>query len=267
MASASGQSPTGFFTELGRSVITLMEQVGGAGTLFFDALGYIARGQAHLRRTVAQMGIVGIDSLPIALLTLLFGGMVLGLHTAHQMVRFNAGGLVGGMVAVSVARELGPTLTGIVVAARVGSAMAAELGTMRVTEQVDALRSLATSPTEYLVVPRLLACAIMLPVLTVFADLAGGLGAYFVALAGGVRPAEYLLSARQWLQFSDFFGGLSKTVVFGIIIALVGCYQGLTTSGGAAGVGRSTTRAVVYSIVLIYIANFFLSELIFKLWR
>jgi phospholipid/cholesterol/gamma-HCH transport system permease protein len=212
------------------------------------------------------MASVGTDSLPIAVVTLIFAGMVLGLHTAREMVRFGGGSFVGGMVAVSVARELGPTLTGIVVAARVGSAMAAELGSMKITEQVDALRALAVSPIQYLVAPRLLACAVMLPVLTVFADFAGAGGAYVVAVAAGVTPSEYLRSARLFLDFTDFYGGLSKTVVFGAIIAIVGCQQGLATKGGASGVGHSTTRSVVISIMLIYIANYLLSALIFRVF-
>jgi phospholipid/cholesterol/gamma-HCH transport system permease protein len=240
---------------VGRAAMALAEFIGGASRLFAGAAAYLVRGHANARRTVAQMASVGTDSLPIAAVTLVFAGMVLGLHTAREMVRFGGGSFVGGMVAVSVARELGPTLTGIVVAARVGSAMAAELGSMKITEQIDALRALAVSPVQYLVVPRLLACAVMLPVLTVFADYAGAAGAYVVALTAGVTPTEYARSARLWVDFTDFFGGLSKTVVFGAIIAIVGCQQGLSTRGGASGVGQSTTRSVVISIILIYIAN------------
>jgi phospholipid/cholesterol/gamma-HCH transport system permease protein len=249
---------------LGRSAMALAEFVGSASVLLGRAAGYLARGQANARGTLAQMSVVGTDSLPIAVVTLVFAGMVLGLHTAREMVRFGGGGFVGGMVAVSVTRELGPTLTGIVVAARVGSAMAAEIGSMKITEQVDALRALAVSPTQYLVVPRLLACAFMLPVLTVFADFAGAWGAYVIAVGAGVSEGEYLRSARQFMDFTDFFGGLSKTVVFGIIIAVVGCQQGFATRGGASGVGHSTTRSVVISIMLIYIANYLLSALIFR---
>jgi phospholipid/cholesterol/gamma-HCH transport system permease protein len=251
---------------LGRWGLAFAEFVGSATALLAGAAGFLARGHADARRTVAQMSSVGTDSLPIAVVTLVFAGMVLGLHTAHEMVRFGGGSFVGGMVAVSVARELGPTLTGIVVAARVGSAMAAELGSMKITEQVDALRALAVSPVQFLVVPRLLACAVMLPVLTVFADFAGAAGAYVIALGAGVTRTEYMRSARQFAHFTDFFGGLSKTVVFGAIIAIVGCQQGLATRGGASGVGRATTRSVVISIMLIYIANYLLSALIFQVF-
>lgn len=251
---------------VGRAVLAFAEFIGSASALLGSAAGYLFRGHTNARRTVAQMSAVGTDSLPIAVVTLIFAGMVLGLHTAHEMVRFGGASFVGGMVAVSVARELGPTLTGIVVAARVGSAMAAELGSMKITEQVDALRALAVSPVQYLVAPRLLACAVMMPVLTVFADFAGAGGAYVVALAAGVTPSEYLRSARQFTDFTDFFGGLGKTVVFGVIIAIVACQQGLATRGGAAGVGRATTRSVVISVMLIYIANYLLSALILRVF-
>jgi len=252
---------------VGRGLIAGVSFVGDSVALLLESLGHLARGRLGGRRLLGQLAVVGPDSLPIVLITLLFAGMVLGLHTAAVVVRFGGRGLVGGMVALMMAREMGPVLTGIVVAARVGSGFAAEIGSMVVTEQVDALRALATSPARYLVLPRILACLIMLPVLTLLADFAGGLGGYLVAHFAGVSSAEFLGSARQHLSGTDLFGGLAKSVVFGGIIALVGCRQGLRTSGGAAGVGRSTTSAVVLSIVLIYVANYFLSYLIYQAWR
>ena len=252
---------------VGRSVVAAAGFVGDSLTLFIESLGYLVRGRLGWRRLLSQMGIVGPDSLPIVLVTLLFAGMVWGLHTAAQMVRFGGQGYVGGMVAVVVARELAPVLTGVVVAARVGSAFAAEIGSMAVTEQLDALRALATSPTRYLVLPRTLACIFMLPVLTLFADCAGGFGGYLLAHFAGVSSGEFVGSARQHLSDTDFFGGLAKSVVFGAIIALVGCRQGLRTTGGAAGVGRATTSAVVLSIVLIYVSDYFLSSFIYHAWQ
>lgn len=249
----------------GNAVTGALGSLGGAATLLAEAGGCIIRGRVGLRRAVEQTNRIGYESMPIALITLLFGGMVLSLQTAKLFVQFGATSYVGGMVAISVARELGPVLTGVVVAARVGSAMAAELGTMKVTEQVDALRALATSPVEYLVVPRLLAGMVALPILTVYTELAGGLGAMFIAVLQGVTPTEYVLSARQYLEASDVFGGLAKTIVFGLLISLVGCWYGLTAKGGAEGVGRATTASVVVSIVLIYASNYFMSWLILAL--
>jgi len=249
-----------------KSISAALEFTGGAATLLGEAAGYALRGRIGLRRTIEQVLRVGYDSMPVALITLLFAGMVLSLQTAKLFVEFGATAYLGGMVAVSIARELGPVLTGIVVAARVGSAMAAELGSMKITEQIDALRALATSPVHYLVVPRLLAGIVALPLLTLYTELAGGLGALVVGVWQGVTPTEYFLSVRRYLQFSDVFGGLAKTAVFGLLISLVSCWYGLTTRGGAEGVGRSTTAAVVASIVLIYIANYFTSWLILATW-
>ena len=245
-----------------RTITSALQFAGGAALLLGEAAGYTIRGRIGLRRTIEQVLRIGYDSMPVALTTLLFAGMVLSLQTAKLFVEFGATAYLGGMVAVSIARELGPVLTGVVVAARVGSAMAAKLGSMKITEQIDALRALATSPVHYLVVPRLLAGIVALPLLAVYTELAGGLGALVVAMWQGVTPTEYILSVRRHLQSSDVFGGLAKTAVFGLLISLVSCWYGLTTRGGAEGVGRSTTAAVVASIVLIYVANYFMSWLI-----
>ena len=198
------------------------------------------------------MAVAGSDSLPIVVVTLLCVGMAWGWHTAVLMVRFGASSYFGGGTAVAIARELGPALCGVVVAARVGSAFAAELGTMTVTEQVDALRALAISPIRFLVLPRLMACVIMLPLLAVIADAAGILGAFAVSAHFGVSSGEYIASVQQWLSPRDLYGGVAKTVVFGLIIALVGCRQGLRATAGAAGVGRATTSAVVLSTAAIF---------------
>ncbi len=233
--------------------------VGDLFRMGLEATGFIARGRLRFDLLIRQMAAVGADSLPLCALILFFSGMVLGLNTADQFVRFGAAGYVGGIVAVSIVRELGPTLTGILVAARAGSAMAAETGSMVVSEQIDALRALAVSPVRYLVVPRLAASLIMLPVLTVIAEIFGALGSYIIALKAGVSPYQFIHSADVFLTGRDLFGGLAKTVVFGAIIALVGCRQGLRADPGAVGVGRATTSAVVISIVLILVADYFLS--------
>ena len=250
----------------GHAVTGTLASVGGAALLLAEAAGYIARGKVGFRRAAEQADRIGYQSMPIALITLLFGGMVLSLQTAKLFVQFGATAYVGGMVAISVARELGPVLTAVVVAARVGSAMAAELGSMKITEQVDAMRALATSPVQYLVVPRLIAGVVALPILTVYTGIAGGLGAMFIAVLQGVTPTEYFISARRFLEASDVFGGLAKATVFGLLISLVGCWYGLTAKGGAEGVGRATTAAVVMSIVLIYASNYFMSWVILALW-
>ena len=210
------------------------------------------------------MAIAGTDSLPIAAFTLFLVGMAWGWHAASYMVRFGATSYFGGSTAVAIARELGPALCGVVVAARVGAAFAAELGTMTVTEQVDALRALAVNPIYYLVVPRLIACTIMLPLLAVVADATGILGAYVLSTEFGVSGTEYLISVQRWLDYRDVLGGVGKSVAFGIVIALVGCRQGLRASRGAEGVGRAAISAVVLSIVLIYLLNFILTAVIYR---
>lgn len=241
-----------------------LEWAGELALLFFRTVGALLRGRILPRETLRQMSTIGVNSLPISVLTIAFSGMVLALHSANQLKRMGAEGLIGGIVAVSMAREAAPVLTAIVVAARVGSAIAAEIGTMAVTEQVDALRSLGVSPIHYLVVPRFIAAVLMLPVLTIFANVAGIFGGYAVSVWGaGVNSPAFISSAHNLLQPDDVYKGLIKTFVFGAIIAVVGCCQGLRTTGGAAGVGRSTTAAVVLSIVLVYVADYFLAEWMF----
>ena len=249
---------------IGHQVLAALDFLGDQVLLLTRSAAYLARGHVGFRRTLQQMAIAGTDSIPIVAVTLFFVGMAWGWHTALYMVRFGATSYFGGGTAVAIARELGPALCGVVVAARVGSAFAAELGTMTVTEQVDALRALAVNPIYYLVVPRLLACVVMLPILTVVAITSGLVGAFLLAVYHGVSPGAYISSVQQWLTPHNLYGGLAKTFVFGLIIALVGCRQGLRTTGGAAGVGRATISAVVLSIVFIYAANLLLTVAIFR---
>ena len=251
-------------TSAGRLAIAAVTFVGDLVLLFGSTTAHLVRGRVGRRRMVQQMAVAGTDSLPIVVITLIFVGMAWGWNTAVYIVQFGAASYFGGGTAVAIARELGPALCGVVVAARVGSAFAAELGTMTVTEQVDALRALAVNPVYYLVVPRVAACLVMLPLLTVVADAAGILGAYVLSLQFGISAGEYLASIQQWLAWVNIWGGLVKGAVFGLIIALVGCRQGLRTTGGAAGVGRATISAVVLSIVLIYAANLFLTVALFS---
>lgn len=242
-----------------------MDWLGQFVLLFVKTCGFLVRGRILVGETVSQMASIGVNSVPITLLTIGFSGMVMALHTANTLKELGVEHLVGGIVAVSMAREAAPVLTAVVVAARVGSAIAAEIGTMVVTEQVDALRSLGVSPIRYLVVPRFVAGVLMLPVLTVFANIAGVAGAYIVSVyAAQVSSSVFLRSAEKMMGGDDLLLGLSKTFVFGAIIILVGCNQGLRTTGGAAGVGRSTTASVVISIVLVYIADYVMATLMFS---
>lgn len=237
--------------------------IGGTFTLFARAMAYILTAAIDIKESVSQMATIGVASLPIVLVTVTFSGMVLALYSAQSLVAYGFSFLVGGGIGLSIAREIGPVLTAVVVAARAGSAMAAEIGSMKVTEQVDALRALAVDPIQYLVVPRLLAAIVMLPVITILANLVGIFGSYLVAVVNGVPGGSFISSLRSLVETDDVIKGLLKTVVFGAAIAIIGCYEGLRTRGGATGVGQSTTKAVVLSIVVIYISNFFLAYFLF----
>lgn len=244
------------------SLVGILAYLGEVFVLLGQTLRGFRRG-VHAGDLVHQMAVIGVESIPIALLTTGFSGAVFALYSSSTLVGYGASSFVGGIVGLAIARETAPILTGIMLAARSGSAMTAEIGSMKVTEQIDALRSMAVSPTEYLVAPRLLACLLMLPVVCVLADLVGVMGGALVAQTQGVPIQTFFSSLRQFLDPNgkDVFQGLVKTVVFGAIIACVGCREGLQTEGGASGVGQSTTRSVVISIVLIFIANFVLSFL------
>lgn len=249
---------------LGQTTVEGLRWLGEVQLLLQQVLGFVFRGRISRRETVRQMliiqmSVIGFDSQLIVFLTLLSGGMVLALNTSRFLITWGATEFAGGGVALAVVRELAPVLTAVVVAARVGSAIAAELGSMKISEQVDALRSLAVSPVEYLVVPRLLAAVVMLPALTVLADAMGGLGAYLVGVTQGIPSQEYVRSVQRFLTTYDLLSGLIKAAVFGLIIGLVACHSGLRARGGAVGVGRATTSAVVSTIVLIYLSDYLLS--------
>lgn len=209
------------------------------------------------------MYVIGVQSLPIALLTVAFSGMVSALYTATASVELGLSYYIGAGVAIAMAREVAPVLSGVVVAARAGSAMAAEIGSMKVTEQIDALRAIGVSPVQYLVLPRVVASALVLVFMTVYANLVGDLGGYIVAINYGVPSASYTSSIIRYLKPYDFFMGMVKAFFFGLIIALVGCREGLRTEGGAEGVGRATTSSVVLSIILIFATDFLLARIMF----
>ena len=230
--------------------------------LLWETMGFIVRGGVSYRLLVRQMSEIGVGSLLVAIITVGFSGAVTTLYIAIQLVRYGQEGLAGGIVGKSIALEIAPAITAVVVAARAGSSMAAELGSMVVTEQVDALRALATSPTKYLVVPRVLGSLVMLPLITVLANGAGVLGGYVVALDNDISPALFWRSFQDNVSLLDQAHGLIKTIPFALLIALIGCRQGLTTRGGAAGVGKATTSAVVFSMMAVFITNLFLSMII-----
>jgi len=234
------------------------------GMLLFDLGRWLPRRPWRLRNLLRQMEVVGVNSTFVVLLTGLFTGMVLALQSYNGFARFGAESLVGTVVALSVLRELGPVLAGLMVTARAGSLMAAELGTMRVTEQIDALYTMAVNPTHFLLVPRVVATIITLPMLVILSDFIGILGGYLVAVKLlGINSTLYINKTIQFVTFSDMANGLIKSAVFGLVLSVVSCSFGFRARGGAAGVGRATTQAVVYSSVLILVADYILTPLLF----
>lgn len=231
--------------------------------LSMRSLGNIFRRPKYLADTVLQADIIGVGSLPITVLTGLSIGASLALQTSDTLQRFGSLSLTGQVVSLSMVREIGPVLTGLMVTGRNASGMASELGSMKVTEQIDAMRALGTDPTKKLVTPRLVATVIMLFFLTIISDLFGLVGGFLVAyFMLGLDPSQYWNTAYQQLGREDVEMGLLKPIVFGFIIATVGCYYGLSARGGTQGVGRATTQAVVAASVLILIADFFLTRLL-----
>ncbi len=210
-----------------------------------------------------QMDVIGVGSLPIVMLIGLFSGAIMALQMSRALNQYGAAGQVGEIVAITLVRELGPVLTALLVAGRNASGMASELGSMKVTEQIDAMRALGTDPVQKLVTPRLLATAVVLPLLTIIANFVGLIGGYLVAcvLLRLTTATQYWNKAYQSLEYNDIAQGLLKPFAFAIVIALVGCYYGMTTTGGTQGVGRSTTRAVVVASVWVFILSFFIGKL------
>lgn len=236
--------------------------------LFLASVKYIYRKPFYFKTIVEQMEQIGVRSLSIVLLTCFFTGMVLALQTGYQIARFGAKLYIGIVVALSMVRELGPVLTSLVVAGRVGAGIAAELGSMQVTEQIDAMRAMATNPIKKLVTTRLIALVIMLPILTIVGDLVGIIGGMIISIYSlGLDYSYYKSSTISALALQDIFTGLAKPVVFAMIIATVGCYLGLSTTGGTQGVGKSTTLSVVTSSILIFLFDFMLVKVFFLLFE
>jgi len=230
-----------------------------------QVLLHLLRIKIHRRNTVEQMVIVGPESLLIAVLTAATVGMVFTIQVAREFINLGAGTTVGGVLALALSRELAHVLTAVIVTGRVGSAFAAEIGTMQVTEQIDALYMLKTDPIDYLVIPRVIACCLMIPILTMLFLVTGLAGGVLVANSMyEISPTVFLDSAQNFLSVWDLISGAIKSVVFGALIAIIGSSWGLTTTGGAKGVGQSTTTAVVTALLAIFTFNFLLSWLLFQ---
>lgn len=233
--------------------------------LTFRALANLFSPPRYTADIIEQMDLIGVGSLPIVVLTGFFIGAVMVLQTASQFERFGQTALTGDVVAIALVRELGPSITALLVAGRNASGMASELGSMLVTEQVDAMRAMGTDPTRKLVTPRVVATVLMLPLLTAVADFVGLIGGFVIShFELRLNPVQYWTRAIDVLDFGDLVQGMAKPVVFGFILSTVGCSYGLSVRGGTQGVGRATTEAVVSSSVLILVANFFLTRLL--LW-
>jgi phospholipid/cholesterol/gamma-HCH transport system permease protein len=254
-----------FLANLGRVVLALLAEVGRVTVFIKDALLQGLTPTVYVRQILDQMMRIGYNSLPVVGLTAFFTGGALALQIYLGSSRFNAESLVASIVALGITRELGPVLAGLMVAGRVGASIAAELGTMRVTEQIDALVTLATNPFKYLVGPRLIAGVVTLPILVAIGDTIGIMGGYIV----GTRSLDfnsyaYIKNTIDFLEVDDVVSGLIKAAVFGFIITIMGCYHGFHSKGGAQGVGRATTNAVVSSAILILAANFALTSILFS---
>ncbi len=249
---------------IGRVFLDVLASVGRITLFTGKAVLHVAWPPIYPRLIGRQMLEIGYYSLPVVGLTAIFTGMVLALQSYTGFSRFSAESAIPNIVVVSLTRELGPVLAGLMVAGRIGAAIAAEIGTMRVTEQIDALVTLATNPFKYLIAPRLIAGVLMLPLLVFVADIIGVFGGYLVSIHKlGFNPVTYLKNTYDFLEAMDVVSGLVKAGVFGFLIALMGCYHGYHSRGGAQGVGAATTNAVVSASILILTANYIVTELFF----
>lgn len=253
-------------SRIGGKGASFVRYAGGSFNLFAQTLFWIAAPPFKGRQLFEQMVKVGVNSLPIATMTSFFIGVVIAFQSAYQMSKVGATVYIPSLVSISMTREIGPMLTALVVAGRVGAAMAAEIGSMKVTEQIDALETLATHPVKYLVAPRFLALFIMLPILTIYADVIGILGGYLVSVFKlGLTHATYIRMTFEPLVLKDIFTGLFKTLIFSSLISVIACFEGLRVTGGAEGVGTATTRAVVISMILIIASDAFVTVLFYFL--
>jgi phospholipid/cholesterol/gamma-HCH transport system permease protein len=259
--------PEGFNTfleSIGNPILRVCEETGRWFQMLWRTMIWSVRRPLGMMEWLRQMVRVGFDSIPVVVLTSMFTGMVLALQTFNGFRRVHAENFVGSVVSLATVRELSPVLVGLMVTGRVGSSMAAEIGTMRVTEQLDALEALATEPIHYLFVPRVIAGITMLPLLVLLGDALGIYGGYVVAVRMmGANPVIFNQNTYQFLEMNDIWSGLIKSACFGLILTLTGCVKGYYTTGGAEGVGRATTAAVVTASLAILLSDFFLTKLLF----
>lgn len=250
---------------VGKKTLSFSRAVGALVSFAFQASTSIIRPPIYVSLILRQFVIIGFYSLPVVAMTALFSGAVLALQSYTGFSRFSAESSIATVVVLSITRELGPVLAGLMVAGRVGASIAAEIATMKVTEQVDALVTLSTDPIKYLVFPRLLAAVIMLPILVLIGDIIGVMGGYLVSVYKlDFNSANYLTSTFKYLEAIDVISGLVKAAAFGFIIAIISCYSGYYSDKGAKGVGAATTKAVVNSSILILISNYAITELFFN---
>ncbi|MAH84174.1 MAG: ABC transporter permease [Rhodospirillaceae bacterium TMED8] len=256
--------PFQFLQAIGRVILSFLMTAGRLSLFTLEGTSHCLRGPWYFRIIYRQMIEIGFYSLPVVGLTAVFAGMVLALQSYTGFARFSAEGAIANVVVLSITRELGPVLAGLMVAGRIGAAMAAEIGTMRVTEQIDALTTLSTNPMKYLVAPRLIAGVTMLPILVFIADIIGVFGGYLVAVYKlDFNASNYIRNTLEFLEVSDVVSGLVKASVFGFLVTLMGCYHGYNSRGGAQGVGRATTNAVVSASILILCFDYILTEAFF----
>jgi len=249
---------------VGRPFLIAVEESGRIILLLISAITWMLRPPFRFRLIFKQMEFVGVNSIFVVLITGIFTGMVFALQSYYGFKMFGGESLVGATVALGLTRELGPVFTALMVTGRVGSAMTAELGTMKVTEQIDALHSMSVNPIHYLVMPRIVAAIFMLPVLTIVSDFVGILGGYFVGVEMlKINSGIFIAKIVEFVDLEDIFNGLIKAACFGLILSLIGCYKGIRTTGGAEGVGKATTQSVVLSSVTIFISDYFLTSFMF----
>ena len=253
------------FTAIGTYMTRMFDQIGGAAQMVRSSLFWLTHSRFEFRQAVDQSVTIGVESLGVTALTSLFTGMVLALQAGNTIGNiFGEPIFVGTIVTFSLIRELGPVLTSVVVSGRAGAAVTAQIGTMAVTEQIDALTTLSTNPLKYLVAPRIWAGLVVMPLLVLIGDVIGIFGGYVVGVYKlGFNPANYINATLDELQALDITTGVVKAAVFGFIISLMGCYNGYKSKGGAQGVGEATTNAVVSSSILILIFNYIITELFF----
>lgn len=253
---------------IGNRILKFVQTCGEITELFVQTVFWIFRAKPRFKQTIEQMLYIGFESIPIVLLTATFIGMIFVLQTGYQLGKFGATLYAGGISAIAFAREIGPVFTAWSIAARVGASIAAEIGTMQVTEQIDAMKTLATDPVKYLVVPRFIGAMVMVPILTILAILVGILGGWGIAITNlQLSSQTYISNVQDFLLPKEIYAGLLKTPFFGMIIVIIGCYQGFKTVGGAEGVGRATRNAVVISTILIIFADYIMGAFILALWK